>query len=256
MKQKIQRHERLIGMYLHLNDVAIAKIAAVSGYDYVWIDLEHSCLSLENLLASIMVLRAHGTAVIVRVPQNDLTFTKKVLEMGVDGIIFPMVRSAEEANELIASTLYPPYGTRGFGPMNAINYGLDSAVDYVAQTCDHLCRFIQIEHTDAVNDLDRIMDNEYIDGYLFGPNDLSGSINELCRVFDENTTQLMKDTIRRLKERHKYIGIASGGHAEEVIRHWHSFDVEMITAGADFSFIQQGALQNRILLEQIHKQDK
>lgn len=256
MKQKIQQHERLIGMYLHLNDVAIAKIAAVSGYDYVWIDLEHSCLSLENLLASIMVLRAHGTAVIVRVPQNDLTFTKKVLEMGVDGIIFPMVRSAEEANELIASTLYPPYGTRGFGPMNAINYGLDSAVDYVAQTRDHLCRFIQIEHTDAVNDLDRIMDNEYIDGYLFGPNDLSGSINELCRVFDENTTQLMKDTIRRLKERHKYIGIASGGHAEEVIRHWHSFDVEMITAGADFSFIQQGALQNRILLEQIHKQDK
>ena len=255
MKQKIQRHERLIGMYLHLNDVAIAKIAAVSGYDYVWIDLEHSCLSLENLLASIMVLRAHGTAVIVRVPQNDLTFTKKVLEMGVDGIIFPMVRSAEEANKLIASTLYPPYGTRGFGPMNAINYGLDSAVDYVAQTRDHLCRFIQIEHTDAVNDLDRIMDNEYIDGYLFGPNDLSGSINELCRVFDENTT-LMKDTIRRLKERHKYIGIASGGHAEEAIRHWHSFDVEMITAGADFSFIQQGALQNRILLEQIHKQDK
>ena len=114
LKQKIQNHEKLIGMYLHLNDVAIAKIAAISGYDYVWVDLEHSCLSLENLLASVMILRAHGTAVIVRVPQNDLTYTKKVLEMGVDGIIFPMVHSAEEAGERIASTLYPPYGTRGF----------------------------------------------------------------------------------------------------------------------------------------------
>ena len=69
--------------------------------------------------------KSTGTPVIVRAPQDDLTATKKIIEMGVDGIIFPMVRTAEEANRVIASTLYPPYGDRGFGPMGAIDYGME-----------------------------------------------------------------------------------------------------------------------------------
>ena len=161
LKEKILQRKKMIGMHINLNDIAIARIAGLAGYDYIWLDLEHSYLSLENLMSYIFAIKETGTAVIVRVPQDDLTYTKKVIEMGVDGIIFPMVKTAEQAKKLIESTLYPPYGTRGFGPMNAVGFGFDDVKTYVNNTKDNLCRFIQIEHKDAIDNLEEIIKNEF-----------------------------------------------------------------------------------------------
>lgn len=253
LKENIKQKKKMIGMHINLNDVATARIAGLAGFDFVWIDLEHSNLSLEHLLGHILAVQATGTAVIVRVPVDDLTYTKKVLEMGPDGIIFPMVRSAVEANRLIASTLYPPYGTRGFGPMNAIGYGFENVEKYIENTCESMCRFIQIEHKDAVNALDDIMKNEHIDGYIFGANDLSGSIGKLGRVFSESTTALIQTSITKLKVNGKYIGISTGDTSEETLSYWHDMGMDLISAGADFDFLQQCALNTRVLLEKTHK---
>ncbi len=253
LKSKIINKEKTIGMYVQLSDMSIARIAGLAGYDFVWVDTEHSYMSYGTLLGHIMALKSTGVSVIVRAPQNDLTATKKILEMGVDGIIFPMVRTAQEANSVIASSLYPPEGDRGFGPMNAIDYGYQDAFEYTKNSNHNLCRFIQIEHKDAIENLDEIMKNPYIDGYIFGPNDLSGSYNMLGDIYSQKITDIIKDTVDRLHKAGKYVGIASGGFSEDIIFHWSSFGVEMLSAGADFDFIRQGAVNNRINLEKIHK---
>lgn len=253
-KDKIRKREKTIGMHINLNDVAISRIAGLAGYDFIWVDLEHSYISLENLMAHIIAIKATGTSVIVRVPQDDLTYTKKVIEMGVDGIIFPMVKSAEQVNGLIESTLYPPYGNRGFGPMNAVGFGFDDVKSYIKDK-DNLLRFIQIEHIEAVENLEEIMKNEYIDGYIFGPNDLSGSINELCDVFGENTTALIEKSIAILKKGGKYIGLSTGDTSVKVFEHWLSMGIDMLSAGSDFGLLKEAALNNRINLErQINSQ--
>ncbi len=249
LKEKIKNGEKIIGTHLNMNDVASARISGLAGFDYIWVDLEHTYLSLESLMSAIIAIKTTGTAVIVRVPQDDLTYTKKVLEMGPDGIIFPMIRSAKQANERIASTLYPPYGNRGFGPMNAIDFGFSDVEFYVRNTKDNLLRFIQIEHTDAIAELDEIMKNEYIDGYIFGPMDLSGSINELCNIFGENTTHLIEDTVSRLKANGKYVGISIGDTAVSTLEHWSNMGIDMISAGVDVGYIQQEALNTRRKLE-------
>jgi len=255
LKEKIKNKEKLIGMYVQLSDISIARIAGLAGYDFVWVDMEHSYMSFETVLGHIMALKSTGTPVVVRVPQDDLTFTKKVLEMGVDGIIFPMVRSAEEADRVIGYTLYPPLGERGFGPMGAIDYGFQKAFEYTERSQTALCRFIQIEHKDTVEDLDAIMANPYIDGYIFGPNDLSGSYGMLGQVFSEKITEIIKQTVEKLRQAGKYVGIASGGYSKEVLEHWHSFEPDMLSAGADFDFIRDGAIQNRKQMEKIHKSE-
>ena len=168
LKQKILNGEKIIGTHINFSDPSVGRIAGLAGFDYIWIDTEHNYISFESLLSQIIAVRSTGTDVIVRVPQDDLTATKKVLEMGPDGIVFPMVRSAEEADRLISYTLYPPYGRRGFGPMNAVGYGAFDTLDFVANNHKSMCRFIQIEHIDAVKNLDEIMKNEYIDGYIIG----------------------------------------------------------------------------------------
>ncbi len=248
LKEKIKNKEKIIGMHINLNDIAVARIAGLAGYDFIWIDLEHSYLSLENLIGHIIAIKNTGTSVIVRVPQDDFTYAKKVLEMGVDGIIFPMVKTAEQAKKLIDYTLYPPYGNRGFGPMNAVDFGFADTLKYVGDK-DNVCRFIQIEHIDAVNNLEEIVQNENIDGYIFGPNDLSGSINELCDVFGENTTALIEKSISILKKADKFIGLSTGDTSVDVFKYWWDKGIDMLSAGADFGMLQQAALDNRKNLE-------
>ena len=253
LKKKILNKEKTIGMYVQLSDISISRIAGLVGYDFVWVDTEHSYMSPETVLGHLMALKSTGTPIIVRVPQDDLTATKRILELGVDGVIFPLVKTAEEANRVMSYTLYPPYGERGFGPMNAIDYGLKNVNDYIDNNHKDLCRFIQIEHKDTIDNLDEIMKNEFIDGYIFGPNDLSGSLGKLGHPFDDEVTKLMKYAIDKLHKKGKYVAIASGGYSEEVLRHWESFGVEMLSAGADFDFIRDGAVNNRKNLEKIHK---
>lgn len=235
----------MIGTHINFCDPSIGRIAGLAGYDYIWIDMEHNYISFESLLALVYAVKATGTPVIVRAPQNDLTATKKIMEMGVDGIIFPMIRSAEEANRLLSYTLYPPYGIRGFGPMNAVGYGAYDVKEYVENNHKNFCRFIQIEHVDAVKDLDEIIKNEYIDGYIFGANDLSGSINELCNVFGDNTTALIKEAIAKLKANGKYIGLSTGDLSFETHKYWFEMGIDMLSAGADFDFLTVGMRKNK-----------
>ena len=253
LREKVKAGKKIIGMYVQLTDISIGRIAGLIGYDFVWVDMEHTYMSTETLYAHVLAIKATGTAVIVRAPQDDLTYTKKILEMGVDGIILPMVRSAEEANRVIGYTLYPPYGERGFGPMNAVDFGLKAPFEYTRSDHEGLLRFIQIEHKDTIDELDEIMKNEFIDGYIFGPNDLCGSYNMLGEHLSDKTTEIMRAAIDKLHENGKYVGIASGGNSEEIIKHWASFGVEFLSAGADFDFIRNGAIANKQLLERLHK---
>lgn len=189
----------------------------------------------------------------MRAPRSDLTATKKTLEMGVDGIIFPMIRSTAEADEAVSNALYPPYGKRGFGPMNAMNYGFTDAFEYTKNSIENLSIFMQIEHKDVVKNLDEIMKNPYIGGYIIGANDLSGSYDMLGDYTSEKIFDIIRYTVNKLHDAGKYVGIASGGCSTEILSHWSSFGVEMLTAGADFDFLRDGAIANRINLEKIHK---
>lgn len=254
LKQKILSREKIIGTHINFSDPSVGRIAGLAGFDYIWIDTEHNYISFESLLSQIISVKSSGTSVIVRVPQDDLTATKKVLEMGPDGVVFPMIKSAEEADRLISYTLYPPYGRRGFGPMNAVGYGAFDTLDFVSNNHKKMCRFIQIEHVDAVKNLDEIMKNEYIDGYIIGANDLSGSIGELCHTKGEHTVSLIEEAISKLKANGKYVGVSTGDYSEENLLYWREMGVDMISAGADFDFLTLGLRKTREDMVRIMKE--
>lgn len=253
LKERIERKEPLIGMHVWMSDPASARIAGLAGYDFVWLDFEHDYISLDQLFQHMMIIQASGTPVIVRAPQNDLTATKKILEMGPDGIIFPMLRSAEEVKAVLDMTLYPPYGNRGFGPLGAINFGLKSADEFGKTNHKTMCRFMQIEHKDIIDDLDRVMEIPYIDGFIFGPCDLSGSLGCLGDVRGEATTAAMKGAIARLKAKGKYLGLATFTTDEDTIRHWHDMGIDMLSCGCDYEYVRVGALETLARCKNIYK---
>jgi len=170
--------------------------------------------------------------------------------MGPDGIIFPMVHSAEEAKELLSYTLYPPYGKRGFGPQRAIRYGIDNVKNYIGEGHLDMCRFVQIEHFEAVDDIENIAKIPYLDGIIFGPFDLSGSINKLGDVFGEENTKLIKRTIEVVKQYGKTIGVSMGPSDVDTLKHWRDLGINMISSGSDFTYILEGATKT---LENLRK---
>jgi len=236
LRKKIENKEKILGTLVSLTDPCLCEIMGNLGYDCVWIDTEHTYMSSKEVLCHLNAARSANIPAVVRLPQNELTETKRVLEMGPDGIIFPMTRSEDVVDALIKSTLYPPLGTRGFGPLRAIGYGAEDAKEYVEKKSLDLCRFVQIEHIDMIEELDQIMDNPYIDGFIFGPNDLSGSLGEFLHVFGKTTMTVIRDTVKHLKERGKYVGLA-GGMAESDIKAWSELNLDMIFAGADWCFV-------------------
>ncbi len=236
LRERIKHGEKLCGSIVSLTDPCLCEIIGNVGYDFIWIDMEHTYISYKEVLCHLNASRSVGTPAVVRVPQSDLTVTKKILEMDPEGIIFPMVRTAEEIKGLIDMTLYPPLGNRGFGPMRAIKYGAKDVKKYTNKDSLDLCRFIQIEHIDCVDNLEEIAKIPYIDGFIFGPNDLSGSLGMLGNVFDDNVMLQINKAIKILRANGKYIGLAVGND-EETLKYWSMFDVDMITAGADWNYI-------------------
>ena len=249
LRNKIENREKILGTLVSLTDPCLCEIMGNIGYDCVWIDTEHTYMSYKDVLCHLNAARSAKIPAVVRLPQNDLTATKKILEMGPDGVIFPMVRTACEVRELIEMTLYPPNGTRGFGPLRAIGYGAVDANEYVVKKSFDMCRFVQIEHIEMIEELEEILKIPYIDGFIFGPNDLSGSLGEFLNVYGEKTRDAITRALNTVRGHGKYVGLA-GGMGEGDILKWSEYELDMLFAGADWCFVYN---QGRSTLETMKK---
>ncbi len=241
LKEKIRAGKSICGTLVNIPAMCIAEMMGYFDYDYLWIDLEHSAITLDVCYSQIVAAKSVGKQVLIRVPQNDLTYTKKVLEMGPDGIIFPMVRSAKEAKELLSYTLYPPYGNRGCGPQRAVRYGVDDEIQFFKEGHGNLCRFLQIECKTFIDEMEEIAKNPFVDGFILGLADLSGSINEIGDFFGENNLALAKKAIEIATKHGKIVGSATLATDEATLKMLHDMGIKMITCGSDFNYIVNGA---------------
>lgn len=240
-KEKVTNGLPMVGTHINLTDPAVTELVAGIGFDYLWIDMEHTYISEECLHNHLLAARAGGTPSLVRVPVSDLTVTKHILEMGPDAIVFPMVESASHARELLAETLYPPFGTRGCGPKGAIRYGLDDERAYYREGHLRMCRFVQIERKAAALEAEEIAAIPYLDGCVLGLYDLSGSVGDPGNIWGEETMSLARHAIRAFRNAGKTVGISSFADDDAVIARFRGLGINMITVGADYEYIRKGA---------------
>ena len=227
-----------------MTDSIVSEVMGSIGFDFIWIDSEHSENSYTSIRNHITAVNAGGTPAIVRVARNDYNHMKRILEMGPQGIVVPMVNTPEEAEDAMRFCSYPPYGVRGFGPLRAVQYGLNDTDAYIADCEKVFSRFIQIETATAVKNLPQIVRNPHIDGYFFGPCDLSGSIGELGKIYGEHTQQYIRQAIAILRDAGKPIGVSLGTTDPEQIAFWRDLGINIISTGTEYDYILRGAAQN------------
>jgi 2-keto-3-deoxy-L-rhamnonate aldolase RhmA len=178
LKQRLRHGGTICGAWLSLTDPAAAEMMGRIGFDFLLIDTEHSPWSLESLQGAMMALNGSETVPMARVPWNDQVRIKQYLDLGMEGILAPMVRTVAECRALVAACRYPPAGARGFGPRRASNYYRDIDA-YVAAANDAIFIMPQVEDIATVDVLDEYLAVPGIDAVCIGPNDLSGTMGLL-----------------------------------------------------------------------------
>ena len=175
LKNKLNNNELTIGSWITIGHPSVPEILSNAGFDWLTIDMEHNSIDNSMMQNLISVIQSKDIAALVRVSKNEEVAIKHALDAGADGIIVPMINNENDARKAIEYSKYPPLGKRGVGLSRAQNYGF-SFDDYKEWQANNLVVIAQIEHIDAVNNLDKIISTNGIDAIIVGPYDLSGSL--------------------------------------------------------------------------------
>ena len=183
-----------------------AEFAAHTGFDYCCIDMQHGLIGYSDAVAMLQAFGSAETTAVVRVPWNEPGIIGKVLDAGAMAVIVPMVNTAEQAAQAVASAMYPPAGARSSGPLRAM---LIEGPDYPEQANDHVQVLPMIETTEAVDNLDAILATEGVDTIYVGPMDLGVSMG----LGRGTTDPAFFETLDHIVERCAVHDVVAGIHA-------------------------------------------
>lgn len=187
----------------------VTQAMAAAGADGLIIDMEHG--AVDHASAHAMIAATAGTrcAPIVRVPEIDAAVVKRVLDLGAEGICFPLVRTAEDARLAVSCMRYPPRGVRGFGAFIAQSRWQTDLPSFRDATEDRLITVLLIETRDAVQNIDEICAVEGIDLLVVAMFDLSTDLGHMGE-FDH---PVVRAAVGRIEAAANAAGLPLGGNA-------------------------------------------
>ena len=174
LKHALQNGRLTIGSWLSIPSPVVTEIMAQAGFDWLVVDMEHSVVNLETMQAMLLAIEAYHSIPLVRLSANDPVQTKRVMDSGAYGVVVPMVNTQEQAEMAVKAVKYPPWGNRGVGLARAQGYGMEFE-SYEESVNDYSVVICQIEHREAVENIDAILSVKGVDAVFIGPYDISGS---------------------------------------------------------------------------------
>lgn len=249
LKDKLKKNTLTIGSWIMMGNPMSVEVMALAGFEWLVVDIEHTSIDLQTTENLIRTIQANNIKALVRVSKNDEVIIKKVLDMGADGIIVPMVCSKEDAIQAVKYAKYPPIGKRGVGLYRASKYGTKFE-EYKKWVNEELVIIAQIEHIEAVENIDEIVQVEGIDGTIIGPYDLSGSMG----YPGEFERKDVKDAVQKVLDRCKKYNISSGFHVvdthPEKLQKKIDQGCTFLAYGIDYFFMRDAAINGMNTLRQ------
>jgi 2-dehydro-3-deoxyglucarate aldolase len=237
-RQRLKARELLVGTLISLGSPEVAEIMVDAGFDWLFLDAEHS--ALDTLELQRLLQGAGSTPGVVRVASSAEVPIKKALDIGAAGIIAPMVNSAEQAEQVVRWAKYAPLGTRGVGIGRAHGYGAKFQ-EYVQQANEQIAVIVQAEHIDAVNSIETIAQVAGVDAVLVGPYDLSASLGRLGEVRHPEVMDAIEHVTRVCRAAQLPLGIF--GLSAEAVRPYIERGYTLITVGVDVVLMGDAAKQ-------------
>jgi len=198
LKKRLKK-ETLFGTFVPFALGDVADYTSRLGFDFIIIDNEHGIMNQETIFDMIRAAQCQRTPVLVRCTNSTPDMIHKVLDMGAEGILVPVINTAEDAREVIKSAFYPPKGERGIAYFTrASSYGMiDDKSEFLKKVNEEVFISIQLETGAAIENLDEILEVEGIDMFFIGPNDLAASLGipnshpEMERIIEETISKII-----------------------------------------------------------------
>lgn len=239
IKTKLSNGKATIGTWMQIPNTSIAEILGKAGYDWVTVDLEHGRFSQSDIPNLFRAIELGGTLPFARIANTTLTDVKEALDSGAKGLIFPMIETAEQLSRAIAWSLFPPKGIRGVGYSRANLFGKEFN-EYVTQA-NEILFVAQIEHVNAVHNLDNILKVKHLDAIMVGPYDLSASMGLIGKFDHEDFKNIMQAIQKKAKQHNIPMGLHIVQPQPEILKEKINDGYQFLAYCIDAVFLYQSS---------------
>ncbi len=209
IKQQLQAGIPVFPLWAESISPTIVEAAVCTGWKVILLDNEHGAATLETTVHMVRAVENAGGHAIVRVPWNDQVYLKRILDLGVQSIMLPMIVDKESAERAVAACRYPARGGRGYAASVVRASGYGSYPNYAKDAHENLLLIAQIEHIDAKDNIEDIAAVDGIDMLFIGPNDLAGSLGHLEDLSNPKVVEIVADIETAIKRSGKMMGCMS-----------------------------------------------
>lgn len=238
--ERIGARSPRFGMWLASGSSYVTEICAGSGIDWVLLDQEHAPNDLRTTLEQLQVLAGYPDVdVLVRPPSADPVFIKRLLDIGVQNIIVPMIDDAEQAAAAVAATRYPPAGIRGVGSALARASRWNRISDYLITADASVSLTVQVETVAGLTHLADIVAVEGVDAVFIGPADLAASMGRLGQPEHPEVMSAIETALATIASHGRSAGV--NAFNDSVARRYVRAGASFVLVGADVALLARGA---------------
>jgi 2-keto-3-deoxy-L-rhamnonate aldolase RhmA len=230
----LARGESVFGVVISVNNVEVAAHAASLGFDFLWLEMEHTPLNLETVRNVVLATRGLPAVPFARPPVNELWTAKRLLDSGVLGVIFPFTSTPELARRAVAACRYPPQGLRGSGAWLA-QFRWPATKGYYDFADENVLVVTVVEDTPALAQIDEIVATPGIDVIFIGTSDLSFSLGLRGRQDEPRLEEAVAKIVAAARRHGKVLGRPARTVAE--VRRYQKLGFRFFMTGTELEFM-------------------
>ena len=241
IKERLKSGEKILAGWLYGLGPVTTEVMAVSGYGALLIDQEHGAVDMQTIHIQMLAAEAHGVPAMVRVPSHDPNHVKRLLDLGVTTVMFPMVDSLADAEAVVSACRYPPKGRRGLatGGIRASRYGIDTK-SYLDTYAERQLIMAQIETKGGLEAVEQIAAVDGVDLLFVGPNDLSAALGHLGEGDHPIVRKAIDHIVATAKAKGKLLGTVPTKERDAQALFAAGFD--MVISGSDVALLREAAV--------------
>jgi 4-hydroxy-2-oxoheptanedioate aldolase len=250
-RERLAKGEMSLGVGIRTaRTVDIAKMMKTSGFDWLFIDLEHGPMSIEFATTIAVAALDTGISPIVRVPFMQHTMATRVLDAGALGVVMPHVDTPEQAREIVDHLKYPPVGHRSVAGSQAIFDFKSVPIGELTEAANAALLVIPMMETPtAIANAEAIAAVPGIDALLIGTNDLAAEMGIPGDFGHQKIAGAYEAVIAACRKHNKWPGMA-GVYAEELLQKYIGMGMRLVLSGNDGGFLMAGASRRAALVRE------
>ncbi len=240
IKERLKAGEKVLSGWVYGLSPVMVEAMVLGGYSALLIDQEHGPVELQTVHTLTLAAEARGAQAMVRVPSHDPNHVKRLLDLGIQTIMFPMVDSVADAEAVVAACYYPPRGRRGLatGGIRASGYGADTKGYFDGIPVRQMI-MAQIETLGGLESVEKIAAVDGVDMLFIGPNDLSTSLGHLGQGDHPTVRKAIDRIIAAAKASGKWLGTVPT--KERDAKTLFSLGFDLVISGSDVALLREAA---------------